>query len=123
PWAHAEGARGVDHLRVDGDGVAVHEGEDHVEVHVRALLLEVDGDHPLGELLLEEALGHQLRHLCGGALADADEHGAVAQGITSPASIAARPKACTSNASCSSPWPASGKMKSTPASRNIGWER
>ena len=67
----------VDDLGVDGDDIAVGEGEHGVQVHGRPQLGHSRNDHLLGRGLLEQ-LGRDLSDgLAGGALAHADQHHAV----------------------------------------------
>ena len=68
----------VDDLGEGGHDVAVQEGEDRVQVHVRAILGHHRRDHPLGRALGEQVLGDLLDHARLGALAHADQHRAVA---------------------------------------------
>ena len=71
----------VDDVGVGGDAVAVGEGEDGVEVHRGAQLGHPGHDDLLGRALLEEGRGDLADRLAGAALAHADQHDAVADGM------------------------------------------
>ena len=107
--ADAVRLRALDHLRVHGDRVAIHEREHHVQVHVRALLLQLHGDRRASAASFSNSRCASSSTICGVVRSLMPIRTVpLPTGMTSPPSIAERPKSWMSNSSCSSLWPASG---------------
>ena len=96
----------LDHLRIDGDRVAVHEREHDVDMQYERFFSMLDGDDPRSAAPFSNSrCANSSTMLRGGALAECRSSTApLPIGMTSPPSSAARPKSWMSNSSCSSLW-------------------
>ena len=107
------GPRPADHLREQGDQVAVAHRDHGVEVHVAARLGQVHREHLRRRSGAEQRAGDEQHRLRGGALAHADHHGAVADRLDVPALDVARPQS----------WSAPPSQIGNFSAANIGWNR